>query len=227
MLDFPTFRKSARDVPRPFGTLAVMSAPIVTGLSGNNSILTNYLFGQGIDQGSLEACPGPSTSAACGYVARGFSWSTGVHRPAVWTVTVPEPPTLLLVGFGLAAVTVLGWRRRNALIQDHSNARVPRERSLQTLVELLAIAGDDDELSDQLRLFAMLVHAGRAPVGARKAARRRGLLQETRERGPRLASTGRARSGANFEALVAIETQGKPAQRKMHARHKCSSTADH
>lgn len=112
MLDFPTFRKSARDVPRPFETLAVMSAPIVTGLSGNNSILTNYLFGQGIDQGSLEACPGPSTSAACGYVARGFSWSTGVHRPAVWTVTVPEPPTLLLVGFGLAAVTVLGWRRR-------------------------------------------------------------------------------------------------------------------
>jgi hypothetical protein len=79
-----------------------------TGLSGN-SIVTNYLYGQGTDRGALDSCSAPTS--ACGYVARGFSWSTGVNRPAVWTATVPEPPTLLLVGFGLAAVAVVGWRR--------------------------------------------------------------------------------------------------------------------
>jgi hypothetical protein len=102
---------------------------------------------------------------------------------------------------------------RNASIQDHSNGRVPRKRSLQTLVELLAIAGDDNDLSHHLRLFVMPLRRGRALVNAPQAARRRGLLQETRERCPRLASTGRACSGANFEALVAIDTQGEPAQR--------------
>ncbi len=115
----------------------------------------------------------------------------------------------------------------HAPIQDHPNGRVPRERSLQTLVELLAIAGDDNELSHHVTLFVMPLRRRRAPVKARQAARRRGLLQETRERCPRRASTGWARSGANLEALVAIETQGQPAQREMHTRHQRSSAGEH
>jgi hypothetical protein len=81
-----------------------------SGLSGN-SIVTNYLYGQGTDRGALDSCYKPTS--ACGYVSRGFPSSTGVNRPAVWTVTVPEPSTLLLVGFGLSAVAVVGWRRRS------------------------------------------------------------------------------------------------------------------
>jgi len=69
----------------------------------------------------------------------------------------------------------------DAPIQDHPNGRVPRERSLQTLVELVAIAGDDNELSHHVTLFVMPLRRRRAPVKARQAARRRGLLQETRE----------------------------------------------
>src|SRR2546426_12816598 len=57
--------------------------------------------------------------------------------------------------------------------------------------------------------------------------RRRGLRQEPRERGPRCAPAGWARRGANFKALVAIETQGELSQREMHRRGKHSSTADH
>src|SRR2546428_1785674 len=57
--------------------------------------------------------------------------------------------------------------------------------------------------------------------------RRRGLRQEPRERGPRRAPAGGAGRGANFKALVAIETQGELPQREMHLRSKHSSTADH
>jgi hypothetical protein len=57
--------------------------------------------------------------------------------------------------------------------------------------------------------------------------RRRSLRQEPRERGPRHAPAGWARRGANFNALVAIKTQGQASQREMHLRSKHSSTADH
>ena len=56
---------------------------------------------------------------------------------------------------------------------------------------------------------------------------RRGLRQEPRERGRRRAPAGWARRGANFKALVAIETQGELSQREMHPRSQHSSTADH
>jgi hypothetical protein len=46
-------------------------------------------------------------------------------------------------------------------------------------------------------------------VTAPRLTRRRGLRQEPRERGPRRAPAGWTRRGANFKALVAIETQGE------------------
>src|SRR3989442_7112784 len=67
----------------------------------------------------------------------------------------------------------------------------------------------------------------RRRVTAPRMTRRRGLRQEPRERGPRRAPAGGAGRGANFKALVAIETQGELPQREMHLRSKHSSTADH
>jgi hypothetical protein len=87
-----------------------------------------------------------------------------------------------------------------------------------------AIACDDDEL---LNFFRWVIVSFRRCVTASRMTRRRGLRQEPRERGPRRAPAGWARRGANFKALVAIETQGELSQREMCLRSKHSSTADH
>jgi len=61
------------------------------------------------------------------------------------------------------------------------------------LVEMCAIAGNDDELLNQLRLV-VLPFRHRAAVS--RLLRRRSLRQEPREQGPRRAPTRRARRGA-------------------------------
>jgi hypothetical protein len=91
------------------------------------------------------------------------------------------------------------------------------------LVELRAIACDDNELPNHLRWAVGPFRRIPAP----RMTRRRGLRQEPRERGPRCAPAGWARRGANFKTLVAIETQGELSQREVHLRSKHASTADH
>src|SRR2546430_5044573 len=88
----------------------------------------------------------------------------------------------------------------DATIEEDPNGLVPRERALEVLVEVLAIASDDDELPKLLRL--------------------RGLLEKARERHPRLAPTGRALLVTKAKALVAIETQDEMPQREMHLRRR-------
>src|SRR5437899_8952282 len=90
-----------------------------------------------------------------------------------------------------------------ASIEEHSNGLVPGEPSREMLVEMRAIACDDDELPNHLR---GVVVPFRRRVTAPRMTRRRG--PEPRERGPRPAPAGSARTGANFNASVAIETQG-------------------
>jgi len=88
----------------------------------------------------------------------------------------------------------------DATIEEDPNGLVPRERALEVLVEVLAIASDDDELPKLLWL--------------------RGLLEKARERHPRLAPTGRALLVTKAKALVAIETQDEMPQREMHLRRR-------
>jgi len=92
------------------------------------------------------------------------------------------------------------------------------------LVEMRAVDGDDNELPNHLR-WVVVPFPDRVTVPG--MTRRRSLLQEARERGPRRAPAGWARLRANFKALVAIETQGEQSQREMHPRSKHSSTTDH
>jgi hypothetical protein len=93
----------------------------------------------------------------------------------------------------------------DAAIEEHSNGPVPGEPSLEMLVELRAIACDDNELPNHLRWAVGPFRRIPAP----RMTRRRGLRQEPRERGPRRAPAGWARRGANFKTLVAIKTTGR------------------
>ena len=110
-----------------------------------------------------------------------------------------------------------------AAIEEHSNRPVPGEPSLEMLVEMRAIACDDNELPNHLRWAVGPFRRITAP----RMTRRRGLRQEPRERGPRRAPAGWARRGANFKTLVAIKTQGHLSQREMHPRRKHSATVVH
>ena len=101
----------------------------------------------------------------------------------------------------------------DAPTQENSNGVVPCERPLEILVEMPAIAGDEDELPDPLRWFGVPFGRRRAAVKAPLATRRGGRPQKPREPCPRPAPTARARLGANFKALVAIKTHGKLSQR--------------
>jgi hypothetical protein len=120
------------------------------------------------------------------------------------------------------------WSRKlrvhDAVIEEHSNGPVPGESSLEMLVEMCAVAGDDNELPNCLR---WVVVPFRCRVTAPRITRRRGLRQEPRERGPRRAPAGWARRGANAKALVAIETQRERPQGEMRRRREHSSTAGH
>ena len=107
-------------------------------------------------------------------------------------------------------------------IQKHSNGPVPGEPSLEMVVEMRAIACDDNELPNHLR---WVVRPFRRRVTV--PGRRRSLRQEPRERGPRRAPAGGARRGANFKALVAIETQGQLSQREIGTWRRLSHSADH
>jgi hypothetical protein len=109
-------------------------------------------------------------------------------------------------------------------IQEHSNRPVPGEPSLEMFVEMRAIERDDDELPNVLR---WVVVSFRRRVTVPRKTRRGGLPQEPRERCPRFAPAGWARRGANFKALVAIETQGELSQREMNMWRKLSYLADH
>ena len=109
-------------------------------------------------------------------------------------------------------------------IQEHSNGPVPGEASLEMLVEMRAIASDDNELPNRLR---WVVVPFRRRFTAPRITRRRGLHQEPRERGPRRAPAARARLIANSEAFVAIETQGQLSQREMRTWRRLSHPADH
>lgn len=60
----------------------------------------------------------------------------------------------------------------DAPIKEDSNGLVPCERPLEMLVQIPAIAGDDDELPDRLRLVVGPVRLRPAPVEAPRAARR-------------------------------------------------------
>jgi hypothetical protein len=91
-------------------------------------------------------------------------------------------------------------------IEEDPNGLVPRERSLEMLVKMRAIACDDDKLP--------------------KLPRLRGLLEKTRKRCPRRAPTGRALLVTDAEALVTIETQDEMSQREMHARRERSLGGD-
>src|SRR4029434_8736535 len=82
----------------------------------------------------------------------------------------------------------------DATIQEHSNGPVPGEPSLEMLVEMRAIAGDDNELPNHLRW--VVLPFGRHATAPRMT-RRRGLRQEARESGRRCAPAGWARRGAN------------------------------
>jgi hypothetical protein len=123
-----------------------------------------------------------------------------------------------LIGFGTCP------SRYDSAIEEHSNGPVPGEPSLEMLVEMRAIACDDNELPNHLR---WVVGPFRHRVTVPGMTRRRGLRQEPRERGPRRAAAGGARRGANFKALVAIETQGELSQREMRTWRKLSRPADH
>ena len=61
----------------------------------------------------------------------------------------------------------------DAPVQDHSDGLVPCKRSLEMLVELLAMAGDDDEMPDSLRLVVVLGRRRHAPVRAPQGMHRR------------------------------------------------------
>jgi hypothetical protein len=80
----------------------------------------------------------------------------------------------------LAPVSLIGSGTHPSLhdapIKENSYSLVSCERSLEMLVEIPAIAGDDDELPDPLRLVVRPVRLRPAPVKAPRAARRRGLL---------------------------------------------------
>jgi len=91
-------------------------------------------------------------------------------------------------------------------IQENANGLVPCERSLEMLVEIPAIACDDDELLDRFRRSGVTFRRRLATDRVPRTTRRRGLLQETRDRCPRRAPARRARLGAYFKALVAIQT---------------------
>jgi hypothetical protein len=95
---------------------------------------------------------------------------------------------------------------RDAAIEKDLNGLVACEGSLEMLVEVLAIASDDDELPKLLWL--------------------RGLLEKARQRHPRLAPTGRALLLTNPEALVAVQTQHEMSQRQMHPRGRRSLGRD-
>src|SRR4030095_8207080 len=112
----------------------------------------------------------------------------------------------------------------DAAIQEHSNGPVPGEPALEMLVEMRAVARDDDELPNCLR---WVVVPFRRRVAAPRITRRRGLRQEPRGRGPRRAPAARARLRANSEAFVAIETQGQLSQREMRTWRRLSHLADH
>src|SRR6266700_1047988 len=111
-----------------------------------------------------------------------------------------------------------------AAIEEHSNRPVPGEPSLEMLVEMRAIACDDNELPNHLR---WVVVPFRRSVTAPRMTRRRGPRQKPRERGPRRAPAARARLRANSEAFVAIEAQGQLSQREMRTWRRLSHPADH
>ena len=112
----------------------------------------------------------------------------------------------------------------DAAIEQHLNSFVPSEPALEMLVEVRAIACDDDELPNHLRWIDL-------PFRHRGAASwlicRRSLRQEPREQGPRRAPARWTRRRANAKALVAVETQRELSQGKMRFRNQHSSTADH
>src|SRR5438876_7533950 len=114
---------------------------------------------------------------------------------------------------------------RDPPIQENSNGLVPCKRSLEMLVEIPAIACDDDELLDRLRRSVVTFRRRRAIDRAPRTTRRRGLLQETRDRCPRRAPEGRARPGAPFKAPVAIQARGRRPQRSMDTRRSLPSAA--
>src|SRR5438093_11166997 len=116
---------------------------------------------------------------------------------------------------------------RDPPIQENANGLVPCKRSLEMLVEIPAIACDDDELLDRLRRSVVTFRRRRAIDRAPRTTRRRGLLQETRDRCPRRAPARRARLGAHFNALVAIQAQGERSQRSMDTPSQLSSAAAH
>jgi hypothetical protein len=97
----------------------------------------------------------------------------------------------------------------DAAIEEHSNRPVSGESALELLVEVRTIACDDHELPNHLRWVVMPF---RRRVTAPRLTRRRGPCEEPGERGPRRAPAGWGCRGANFKALVAIETQGELSQ---------------
>src|SRR5438309_3633396 len=92
------------------------------------------------------------------------------------------------------------------------------------LVEMRAVDRDDNELPNHL---GWVVVPFRHRVTVPGVTRRRSMRQEPRERGPRRAPAARARLRANFEAFVAIETQGQLSQREMRTWRRLSDPADH
>src|SRR3989441_10517608 len=101
----------------------------------------------------------------------------------------------------------------DAPIEEHSHGLVPGERALDMVVEMRPMPGDDDDLPDHRGMVVVPLGGRRAPVKAPRATRRRGLAHKPGERYPRPAPTGGAWLGADFKALVAIETQGEVSQR--------------
>jgi hypothetical protein len=89
---------------------------------------------------------------------------------------------------------------------------------------MCAIAGNDDELANHLRLVVLPF---RRHAAVSWLLRGRSLRQEPREQGPRRAPARWARRRANTKALLAIETQRELSQGKMRCRSEHSSTAGH
>src|SRR5207245_10518918 len=112
---------------------------------------------------------------------RGSACRLGHNAPAElahWSVGGNGQASIAPAPFSLMGPVTLP-PVRDPPIQENANGLVPCKRSLEMLVEIPAIACDDDELLDRLRRSVVTFRRRRAIDRAPRTTRRRGLPQET------------------------------------------------